>query len=70
MSNSIKVVARFRPQNRIEVELGGLPIVDFESADTCKLDVGFSLMAALHLLNTVHSLKRHLAPLPSTAFLI
>ena len=40
MSNSIKVVARFRPQNRTEVELGGEPIVKFESEDTCSLDVG------------------------------
>lgn len=38
MSNSIKVVARFRPQNRTEIELGGQPIVAFESEDTCKLD--------------------------------
>ena len=40
MSNSIKVVARFRPQNRTEVELGGQPIVRFETEDTCALDVG------------------------------
>jgi kinesin family protein 5 len=40
MSNSIKVVARFRPQNRTEIELGGQPIVTFESEDTCLLDVG------------------------------
>jgi kinesin family protein 5 len=39
MSNSIKVVARFRPQNRTEIELGGEPIVKFESEDTCSLDV-------------------------------
>lgn len=39
MSNSIKVVARFRPQNRIEVEQGGQPIVAFESEETCVLDV-------------------------------
>ncbi|PSS25934.1 hypothetical protein M430DRAFT_95258 [Amorphotheca resinae ATCC 22711] len=38
MSNSIKVVARFRPQNRTEIELGGQPIVTFESEDTCLLD--------------------------------
>ncbi|KAM3067734.1 Kinesin heavy chain [Clarireedia jacksonii] len=38
MSNSIKVVARFRPQNRIENEQGGLPIVRFESDDTCAID--------------------------------
>lgn len=39
MSNSIKVVARFRPQNRIELAQGGLPIVKFETDDTCALDV-------------------------------
>lgn len=39
MSNSIKVVARFRPQNRIEVAEGGQPIVEFETEDTCRLDV-------------------------------
>ncbi|KAH8820078.1 kinesin heavy chain [Xylogone sp. PMI_703] len=38
MSNSIKVVARFRPQNRVENEQGGLPIVTFDSEDTCTLD--------------------------------
>jgi len=38
-TNSIKVVARFRPQNRIELEQGGEPIVEFESDETCKLDV-------------------------------
>ncbi|KAI0998984.1 Kinesin heavy chain [Podosphaera aphanis] len=35
---SIKVVARFRPQNRTEISVGGQPIVDFESEDTCRLD--------------------------------
>jgi kinesin family member 5 len=43
MSNSIKVVARFRPQNRTEIELGGQPIVAFESEDTCSLDVGCTI---------------------------
>ncbi|KAI6716628.1 hypothetical protein PZA11_001782 [Diplocarpon coronariae] len=38
MSNSIKVVARFRPQNRIELEAQGQPIVEFETEDTCRLD--------------------------------
>ncbi|KAL7796609.1 P-loop containing nucleoside triphosphate hydrolase protein [Trichoderma ceciliae] len=37
-NNSIKVVARFRPQNRIEIESGGKPIVSFASDDTCTLD--------------------------------
>ncbi|EKD19680.1 kinesin heavy chain [Drepanopeziza brunnea f. sp. 'multigermtubi' MB_m1] len=38
MSNSIKVVARFRPQNRVELEAQGQPIVEFETEDTCRLD--------------------------------
>ncbi|KAJ3479834.1 hypothetical protein NLG97_g8219 [Lecanicillium saksenae] len=37
-ANSIKVVARFRPQNRIELESGGKPIVAFQGDDTCSLD--------------------------------
>jgi kinesin family protein 5 len=43
MSNSIKVVARFRPQNRTEIELGGQPIVSFETEDTCNLDVSLQI---------------------------
>lgn len=38
-SNTIKVVARFRPQNRIELESGGQPIVKFDGDDTVKIDV-------------------------------
>lgn len=38
-ANSIKVVARFRPQNRVELESGGKPIVRFDSEDSCSLDV-------------------------------
>ena len=41
MSNSIKVVARFRPQNRIEIDSGGQPIVRFDGEDTCTVDVRF-----------------------------
>ncbi|PHH80984.1 hypothetical protein CDD82_1403 [Ophiocordyceps australis] len=37
-ANSIKVVARFRPQNRIELESGGKPIVTFNSEDSCTVD--------------------------------
>lgn len=37
-TNSIKVVLRFRPQNRREIESGGQPIVTFEDDDTCRLD--------------------------------
>ncbi|KAI4721350.1 kinesin-domain-containing protein [Aureobasidium sp. EXF-10727] len=36
-SNSIKVVARFRPQNKVELASGGTPIVQFESPDTCNV---------------------------------
>jgi kinesin family protein 5 len=38
-TNTIKVVCRFRPQNKIELASGGEPIVAFETEDTCKLDV-------------------------------
>ncbi|TPX14384.1 uncharacterized protein E0L32_005580 [Thyridium curvatum] len=37
-ANSIKVVARFRPQNRVELDSGGQPIVSFEGNDTCTVD--------------------------------
>ncbi|KAJ2982277.1 hypothetical protein NUW58_g6478 [Xylaria curta] len=36
-ANSIKVVARFRPQNKIELESGGEPIVAFDGNDTCTI---------------------------------
>lgn len=35
--NNIKVVARFRPQNKVEVANGGQPIVQFSGDDTCQL---------------------------------
>ena len=35
--NNIKVVARFRPQNKIEVVNGGQPIVNFHGDDTCNI---------------------------------
>lgn len=38
-ANSIKVVARFRPQNKIELASGGTPIVNFDGADTCTIEV-------------------------------
>lgn len=38
-ANSIKVVARFRPQNRVELESGGQPVVRFEGDDTVTIDV-------------------------------
>ncbi|ORY12847.1 P-loop containing nucleoside triphosphate hydrolase protein [Clohesyomyces aquaticus] len=33
--NTIKVVARFRPQNKVEIASGGEPIVEFKTEDTC-----------------------------------
>ena len=39
MANSIKVVARFRPQNKIELGEGGTPIVAFDGDDTCTIEV-------------------------------
>ncbi|KAI1499669.1 P-loop containing nucleoside triphosphate hydrolase protein [Biscogniauxia marginata] len=39
-ANSIKVVARFRPQNKVELASGGEPIVSFDGADTCSLNSG------------------------------
>ncbi|KAI4869374.1 kinesin-domain-containing protein [Hypoxylon rubiginosum] len=36
-ANSIKVVARFRPQNKIELASGGEPIVSFDGPDTCAI---------------------------------
>lgn len=35
------VVARFRPQNKVELGSGGQPIVEFENEDTCKISVRF-----------------------------
>ncbi|EEH50306.1 kinesin heavy chain [Paracoccidioides brasiliensis Pb18] len=37
-TNTIKVVARFRPQNKVELASGGEPIVEFEGDDTCKIN--------------------------------
>ncbi|KAF3388481.1 Kinesin heavy chain [Penicillium rolfsii] len=34
-SNTIKVVARFRPQNKVELASGGKPVVEFESEESC-----------------------------------
>ncbi|KAI7366506.1 Kinesin heavy [Hortaea werneckii] len=36
-SNSIKVVARFRPQNKIEVGAGSEQIVEFTNPETCRV---------------------------------
>lgn len=36
-SNTIKVVARFRPQNKVEIASGGEPIVEFNTEDTCTI---------------------------------
>ncbi|OTB05464.1 hypothetical protein M426DRAFT_72795 [Hypoxylon sp. CI-4A] len=37
-ANSIKVVARFRPQNKVELASGGEPVVSFDGPDTCSLN--------------------------------
>ncbi|KAI1849328.1 hypothetical protein JX265_012111 [Neoarthrinium moseri] len=37
-ANTIKVVARFRPQNKVELGSGGQPIVSFDGDDTCSLN--------------------------------
>ncbi|KAJ5606644.1 hypothetical protein N7510_009425 [Penicillium lagena] len=34
-SNTIKVVARFRPQNKVELASGGEPVVEFENEESC-----------------------------------
>lgn len=50
-STGIKVVARFRPQNRVELESGGQPIVKFEGDDSVTIDVCCSsLLSPRHLL--------------------
>lgn len=73
-ANSIKVVARFRPQNRTEIEAGGQPIVRFNGLDTCTIDVsefGFMAREVLCIGSRVtHSPKERKARLPSTAYLI
>lgn len=33
------MVARFRPQNKVELASGGEPIVEFEGNDTCRINV-------------------------------
>ncbi len=74
-ANSIKVVARFRPQNRIEIESGGQPIVRFEGDDTCTVDVrsreaeAFVPFDRALQLTWLCSLERLRAPSPSTASL-
>jgi hypothetical protein len=47
--SSVKVVARFRPQNRIELDSGGQPIVRFEGNDTCSIDVRSSPPSRIYL---------------------
>lgn len=41
------VVARFRPQNKVELGSGGQPIVNFENEDTCSINVS-SHFSGLH----------------------
>lgn len=68
MSNSIKVVARFRPQNRREIEAGGQPIVAFDADDTCTLDVCLCQIRELNSANQVCSPRRPRARLPLTEY--
>lgn len=42
------MVARFRPQNKIEIASGGEPIVDFKAEDTCSINVRSSLQSSRH----------------------
>ncbi|KAJ5884661.1 hypothetical protein N7495_009171 [Penicillium taxi] len=37
-SNTIKVLARFRPQNKVELASGGTPIVEFENEESCTIN--------------------------------
>lgn len=38
--NNIKVVCRFRPQNKREIAEGGVPIINYdENGETCRMDV-------------------------------
>lgn len=64
------MVARFRPQNRREIEAGGQPIVNFDSDDTFTLDVGHGLGGLEAAANNTRSLKMPKGLLLSIAFLI
>lgn len=46
-ANVHAVVARFRPPNKTEIAAGGEPIVDFDSEDTCRINVRNSLATAV-----------------------
>lgn len=37
-SGNVKVLARFRPQNKVELSNGGEPIVRFDTEDTCAIE--------------------------------
>ena len=44
MSNNIKVVCRFRPQNSLEIKEGGQPIINYDdNGQTVKVDVSLHL---------------------------
>jgi hypothetical protein len=48
-SSAIKVVARFRPPNALELAQGGETIVSFETEDTLALDVkGVDTLSSTH----------------------
>jgi hypothetical protein len=63
------VVARFRPQNKIELASGGEPIVAFQSEDTCSIQVRFlqrMVESCQHQANMLmlHSRARPMPPSP------
>lgn len=47
------VVARFRPQNKVELASGGEPIVDFETEETCRINVRDLSFGLYHNSHTV-----------------
>ena len=69
------MVARFRPQNKIEIASGGEPIVEFKNDDTCTIQVRHAsfMDKSSHeprtVANThVYSPRRPPGPSPSIAF--
>lgn len=39
------MIARFRPPNKTEIASGGEHIVDYESEDTCKINVTYLVLS-------------------------
>lgn len=65
------MVARFRPQNKIEIASGGEPIVEFKNDDTCTIQVRHASSIdtcpnqPTRVADTMCSRKRPLVPLLS-----